>query len=63
MKSIVLLIVEFFKLLFKSKQYLMFENLMLRQQLNIYKRENKKPKYKDNTGKIFCIKRLGGADC
>ena len=44
MKSIVLLIVEFAKLLFKSKQDLILENLMLRQQLNIYERKDKKPK-------------------
>ena len=44
MKSVVLLIVESIRLLFKSEQNLILENLMLRQQLNIYKRKNKRPK-------------------
>jgi len=44
LKSIVRLIFEFIRLLFKTKKQLILENLMLRQQLNIYKRKNKKPK-------------------
>lgn len=44
MKSLILLIFDFFRLSFKSKQGLLLENLMLRQQLNIYTRKNKKPK-------------------
>ena len=44
MKSLVVLIFDFLGQLFKSKQNLILENLMLRQQLNIYKRKNKRPK-------------------
>lgn len=54
MKSIVLLIFEFFRLSFKSKQGLIFENLMLRQQLNIYNRKNKKPKI-ENIDRIILV--------
>ena len=38
------LIFDFLGQLFKSKQNLILENLMLRQQLNVYKRKNKRPK-------------------
>ena len=48
------LIFEFFRLLFKSKQSLVLENLMLRQQLNIYKRKNKKPKI-ENIDRIILV--------
>ena len=44
MKILIKFIFEFFGQLFKSKQNLILENLMLRQQLNIYKRKNKRPK-------------------
>ena len=44
MKNIVLLIFEYFRQLFTIKQNMILENLMLRQQLNIYKRKNKRPK-------------------
>jgi hypothetical protein len=44
LKSLVLLIFRFLRLLFKTRIELILENLMLRQQLNIYKRTNKKPK-------------------
>ena len=54
MKSIVLLIFEFFRLLFKHRKSLMLENLMLRQQLNIYKRKNKRPKL-ENIDRIILV--------
>jgi hypothetical protein len=54
LKSIVLLIFEFFRLLFKSEQNLILENLMLRQQLNIYKRKNKRPKL-ENIDRIILV--------
>ena len=44
MKILSKLLFELARLLFKSKQDLILENLMLRQQLNIYKRKDKKPK-------------------
>ena len=44
MKILAKLLFELARLLFKSKQGLILENLMLRQQLNIYKRKDKKPK-------------------
>jgi len=44
LKSLILLLFDFFRPLFKSKQGLILENIMLRQQLNIYMRKNKKPK-------------------
>jgi hypothetical protein len=47
LESIVRLIFEFIRLFFKTKKQLIFENLMLRQQLNIYKRKNKKPEIKN----------------
>ena len=54
MKILVKLIFEFFRLLFKSKQDMILENLMLRQQLNIYKRKNKKPKL-ENIDRIILV--------
>ena len=48
------LIFDFFRQLFKAKQNLILENLMLRQQLNIYKRKNKRPKL-ENTDRIILI--------
>ena len=54
MKSIILLILQIFRLLFKSKRGLIFENLMLRQQLNIYKRKSKKPKL-ENIDRIILV--------
>lgn len=54
MKILVKLIFEFFRLLFKSNQGLILENLMLRQQLNIYKRKNKKPTF-ENIDRIILI--------
>jgi len=47
LKILVVFIFGFFRLLFKSKQSLRLENLMLRQQLNIYKRKNRRPKLKN----------------
>ncbi len=54
MKSIILLFFEFSRLLFKSKQSLILENLMLRQQLNIYKHKSKRPKLK-NVDRIILV--------
>jgi hypothetical protein len=54
LKTLVKLIAEFFRLLFKSEQNLILENLMLRQQLNIYKRKNKKPKL-ENIDRIILV--------
>ena len=54
MKILVKLIFEFLKLLFKTRQNLILENLMLRQQLNIYKRKNKKPKI-ENIDRILLV--------
>ena len=45
---------EFFRQLFMTKQGLILENLMLRQQLNIYKRKNKRPKLK-NIDRIILV--------
>ena len=54
MKVFVKLIFELFRLLFKSKQDLILENLMLRQQLNIYKRKDKRPKL-ENIDRIILV--------
>ena len=54
MKILAKLIFEFFRLVFKSKQSLILENLMLIQQLNIYKRKNKKPKI-ENIDRIILV--------
>ena len=54
MKSLVLLFIELFRLLFKTRQNLILENLMFRQQLNIYKRKNKRPKL-ENTDRIILV--------
>ncbi len=54
MKSLVLLIFEYFRQLFTTKQGLILENLMLRQQLNIYKRKNKRPKL-ENIDRIILV--------
>ena len=55
MKSLVLLIFEYFRQLFTTKQALVLENLMLRQQLNIYKRKNKRPKL-ENIDRIILVR-------
>jgi hypothetical protein len=52
--SIALLIFQFFKPLFKPRKNLILENLMLRQQLNIYKRKNKRPKL-DNIDRVILV--------
>ncbi len=44
LKSIVLLTFQFCWSVFKTRKSLVLENLMLRQQLIIYKRKNKRPK-------------------
>ena len=61
MKSIVSLLFRFAGLIFMSRKSLILENLMLRQQLNIYKRKNKRPKLENIDriifvwiSKIFC---------
>jgi putative transposase len=54
LKSLVLLIFEYFRQLFTTKQGLILENLMLRQQLNIYKRKNKRPKL-ENIDRIILV--------
>ena len=54
MKIFAKLIFEFVRLLFESKQDLILENLMLRQQLNIYKRKDKKPKI-ENIDRMILI--------
>ena len=54
MKILVKLIIEFFRLLFKSNQGLILENLILRQQLNIYKRKSKRPKL-ENIDRIILV--------
>ena len=54
MKNLVLLIFEYFRQLFTTKQDLILENLILRQQLNIYKRKNKRPKL-ENIDRIILV--------
>ncbi len=54
LKSLVSLIFEYFRQLFMTKQGLILENLMLRQQLNIYKRKNKRPKL-ENIDRIILV--------
>lgn len=54
MKTLAKLIFEFFRLLFKSRQGLILENLMLRQQLNICMRKSKKPKL-ENIDRIILV--------
>jgi len=54
LKSLVLLIFEYFRQLFTTKQGLILENLMLRHQLNIYKRKNKRPKL-ENIDRIILV--------
>ncbi len=54
MKSLVLLLFEFFRLLFKSNQGLIIENLLLKQQIIILKRRNKRPKLK-NIDRIILV--------
>jgi len=54
LKSLVFLIFEYFRQLFTPKQGLILENLMLRQQLTIYKRKNKRPKL-ENIDRIILV--------
>ncbi len=54
MKILVKFFFELISLLFKSKQDLILENLMIRQQLNIYKRKDKKPKI-ENIDRIILV--------
>jgi len=54
LKSLVLLFIELFRMLFETRQNLILENLMLRQQLNVYKRKNKRPKL-ENIDRIILV--------
>ena len=54
MKSLVFLIFEYFRQLFTPKQVLILENLMLRQQLTIDQRKNKRPKL-ENIDRIILV--------
>lgn len=54
MKAIVFLTLNIFRLLFKAKRQLILENIMLRQQLNIYKRKDKRPKL-ENIDRIILV--------
>ena len=54
LKILVKFIFEFFRLLFKSRQSLITENLLLRQQILILKRRNKRPKLK-NIDRIILV--------
>jgi hypothetical protein len=45
---------EYFRQLFTTKQGLILENLILRQQLNIYKRKSKRPKL-ENIDRIILV--------
>ena len=54
MKNLVWLIFEYFRQLFRTKQDLTLESLMLRQQLNIYKRKSRRPKL-ENIDRIILV--------
>ncbi len=54
MKILARLIFEFLRLIFRSKQDIVLENLALRQQLAVQQRSIKRPKIK-NTDRIFCV--------
>jgi putative transposase len=54
LKSIVLLTFQFCWSVFKTRKSLVLENLMLRQQLIIYKRKNKRPKL-ENIDRIILV--------
>jgi len=54
LKSIVLFAFQFCWALFKTRKSLVFENLMLRQQLIIYMRNNKRPKL-ENIDRIILV--------
>ncbi|MBI9019114.1 MAG: integrase [Phycisphaerae bacterium] len=54
MKTIILLIFQFVKLSFQTRLVLVAENIMLRQQLNIYARKDKKPRLK-NIDRIILV--------
>ena len=54
MKILVKFLFELARSFFKSKQNLILENLMLRQQLNIYKRKDKKPKI-ENVDRMILV--------
>ena len=54
MVILVRLFFGFFGQLFKSKQNLILENLLLRQQLNVYKRKDKRPKL-ENVDRIILV--------
>ncbi len=54
MKNLIILLFEFFRLLLITRQCLIFENLILRQQLIILNRKTKKPKLK-NIDRIILI--------
>ena len=54
MKILARLIFEFLRLIFRSKQDIVLENLALRQQLAVQQRSIKRPKIK-NTDRIFWV--------
>ena len=54
MKILAMLIFEFLRLIFRSKQDIVLENLALRQQLAVQQRSIKRPKIK-NTDRIFWV--------
>ena len=54
MKILAKLIFEFLRLIFRSKQDIVLENLALRQQLAVQQRSIKRPKVK-NTDRIFWV--------
>jgi len=54
LKILAKLIFEFLRLIFRSKQDIVLENLALRQQLAVQQRSIKRPKIK-NTDRIFWV--------
>jgi hypothetical protein len=54
LKSIVLFAFQFCWSLFKTRKSMVLENLMLRQQLNIYKRKDKRPKI-ENIDRVMLV--------
>jgi len=54
LKILAKLIFEFLRLIFRSKQDIVLENLALRQQLAVQQRSIKRPKIK-NTDRVFWV--------
>jgi len=54
LKILAKLVFEFLRLIFRSKQDIVLENLALRQQLAVQQRSIKRPKIK-NTDRIFWV--------